>query len=55
MIRLLQLLFFGHIHEWEIYKETAYEWSNDFGEHGRCSKYTLRCTKCGAMKTYLDR
>lgn len=55
MLRLLQKLIFGHVHEWEIHREVPYQWSNDFGEHGNCVKYTLRCKHCGAMKVFLDR
>jgi hypothetical protein len=44
MIKLIQFLFSGCFHQWEVFNQ-ALTWD----------KYTLRCKKCGAMKTFLAR
>jgi len=46
MLGLIQLLFYGHIHKWEIYKTVRL--TNRRGSEG--SRYTLRCEKCGNIK-----
>ena len=50
MLRLLELLFRGHIHEWETIDQRRFEWSNDFGENGTCTRYYIRCKKCGWIR-----
>lgn len=51
MIKLLELLMYGHVHKWatiekrEIYGET---WARERGCIG--ISYTLRCEKCGNIK-----
>lgn len=51
MIRILQLLIFGHIHHWEKdgnrmhMKRGATVTSDEFWQ-------PCRCTKCGAIKTF---
>ena len=50
MLRLLELLIRGHIHEWETVKQCKLEWSNDFGEMGTCDRFYLRCKKCGWVR-----
>lgn len=50
MLRLLEWLIRGHVHEWEIIKEHRLEWSDDFGSEGTCTRYHLRCTKCGWVR-----
>jgi hypothetical protein len=50
MLRLLELLIRGHIHEWETISARKLEWSNDFNEHGTGTRYHLRCKKCGWVR-----
>ena len=54
MIRLLRFLLSGCFHDWEIVRVAAYKYSGDFSS-GHCEKFTLRCTKCGAMKTFTNK
>jgi hypothetical protein len=55
MIKLLQLLIFGHVHKWEIIHEktikTNYTWDGHIVETITVKHYTLQCTKCGNIKT----
>jgi hypothetical protein len=51
MIKLLQFLWSGCFHHWETIAVTELKYSGDFSS-GTCDKYTLRCTKCGAMKVF---
>lgn len=51
MLRLLQWLISGCFHEWEVIADARFEYENDFSS-GTCTKYTLRCKKCGSLKTY---
>lgn len=54
MLRLLELLTRGHIHEWEIIDRQPLKWSNDFGE-GTSIHFYLRCKKCGwVRKVYCE-
>ena len=50
MLRLIEFLIRGHIHEWETTGERRLEWSNDFGEKGTGTRYYLRCKKCGWVR-----
>lgn len=50
MLRLLELLICGHIHEWETIGERRLTWSNDFGESGTGTRFYLRCRKCGWVR-----
>lgn len=52
MIRLLRFLIHGCFHEWEIIDENLTNYNHDFSS-GTAVKYTLKCKKCGAMKTFL--
>lgn len=48
MIRLFQILFFGHAHKWKIIREVklVIPESEDNGRlEGR--RYTIQCEKCG--------
>lgn len=45
MIRLLQLLFYGHIHKWETESVHDLKMATDRG-----SRYILRCSECGDVK-----
>ena len=52
MIRLIQFLFSGCFHQWEAIAQDLTNF--DYGWcKGTADKYTLRCKKCGAMKTFL--
>lgn len=46
MWKLLEWIFVGHSHEWEIYKELRVK---DHEGHG-WTRYHLRCKHCGNMK-----
>lgn len=46
MLRLLQILFLGHVHDWEAINEERGMWRN----HGPYILYTLRCKRCGNLK-----
>lgn len=46
MFRLIQLLIFGHVHEWETI--TTARLQGEFGGLG--TRYHLRCKECGAVK-----
>ena len=43
MLRLIQLLIYGHIHKWATIDSRVLEGS--YGARGH--RYTLRCEKCG--------
>lgn len=47
MLRLFQLLLFGHIHKWETEKISELTM-----EHSRArgNRYILRCANCGKVK-----
>lgn len=49
MIRLLQLLILGHVHEWETMQE---RWQHEIfvGETSKYNTVELRCKKCGDWK-----
>ncbi len=49
MIRLIQLLFFGHIHKWKIIDKLRVDYETDFSK-GSCDRYTLQCEHCGNIK-----
>jgi uncharacterized protein CbrC (UPF0167 family) len=54
MIRLIQFLFSGCFYQWEAIRQVQTDY--DFGwASGNATNYTLRCKKCGAMKTFLAR
>ena len=46
MVRLIQFLIYGHIHEWDTV--SYHRLTNDSGDEG--SRWILRCTKCGKTK-----
>ena len=50
MLRLLELLVRGHVHEWETISERRLKWSNGLGEEGTGTRYTVRCKKCGWIR-----
>ena len=50
MLRLLELLLRGHIHEWETIDQRQLEWSDDLGGIWRCTRYHVRCKKCGWIR-----
>lgn len=52
MKRLIEFLLTGCWHEWEIIREYRLDWSGDFGDSGTCSRFVLRCKKCGNLKKY---
>ena len=52
MIRLLQFLWSGCWHEWEVIQTVKLNWSDDFGGEGTCTRYNLQCKKCGNIKTH---
>ena len=52
MIRLIKFLFSGCFHQWEVIKQQLTDYDYDWCS-GTADKYTLRCKKCGAMKTFL--
>lgn len=54
MKRLLEFLLTGCFHEWEIYKTNPVYDSYDgqLTEYPIGEKITLRCKKCGEMKTF---
>lgn len=52
MKRLIEFLLTGCWHEWEILREYRLDWSGDFGGSGTCSRFVLRCKKCGNLKKY---
>ena len=47
MIRLIQLLFFGHIHKWKIIDKRRLDYVSDF-----CDRYTSQCEHCGKIKVF---
>ena len=54
MIKLLQFLWSGCFHHWEVIAVAELKYSYFFSS-GICDKYTLRCTKCGAMKVFKNK
>ncbi len=54
MKKLLEFLLTGCFHEWEIISKTPVYWEGDLEKLPIGHKYTLRCKKCGEMKTYED-
>jgi hypothetical protein len=51
MLRFLELLIRGHIHEWETIDQRQLEWSGGIlGESGKCTRYYIRCKKCGWIR-----
>jgi hypothetical protein len=55
MLELLHRLFIGHAHKWEIINEISGRYTDDFGGSGPYTRYTLRCTECGAIKKKMIR
>lgn len=61
MKKLLEFLFSGCWHVWEIKIKTTVYGSKDLDENIRSgkavpigNKYTLQCKKCGEMKTFKE-
>lgn len=50
MLRLLEWIIRGHVHEWEIIDKRQLNWSDSFGEEGTCTRYYLQCKKCGWVR-----
>lgn len=54
MIRLLQLLFLGHVHKWKTIKVAPYTlWQDQVGSgpiSERGTLYTLQCEHCGTVR-----
>lgn len=48
MLRLLQLIFLGHVHSWKIHEESSLVDSRKKYPIG--TSYVLRCSECGNMK-----
>lgn len=53
MLSLLQVLIFGHVHKWEIIEQNPYHHyvGTDKELVGIGTKFILRCSKCGNLKT----
>lgn len=56
MIRLLQLLIFGHAHKWVTIREINF--TDDIREYERTGvptgrKYTCQCETCGKIRTFI--
>lgn len=49
MLKLLQLLIFGHVHKWKIVNVNTLDYNGDFGS-GTCIRYTMQCEVCGNIK-----
>jgi hypothetical protein len=49
MIRLIQMIVYGHIHKWAIIDKRRLDYVSDFS-NGSCDRYTLQCEHCGAIK-----
>lgn len=55
MLRLLQLIFFGHVHKWKILNEVPLQrWPGRIGEGKPWTgtNYILRCEDCGKLKQF---
>ena len=50
MLRLLELILCGHIHEWETIDQNRFRWCDDFGGSGTGTRYYVRCKKCGWIR-----
>lgn len=48
MIRLLQLLFLGHIHKWKRIREVDLIHNNAHAGH----RYVCECERCGVIRKY---
>lgn len=53
MLRLLQFVFFGHIHHWKILRHTQLnDWDSKTGQIlGRGQRIVLQCERCGNVKS----
>jgi len=49
MIRLLRLLIYGHVHEWETVHLTELTVNRSDGGRAQGHRYHLRCEKCGEV------
>lgn len=49
MIRLIQWLIYGHIHEWKTVRETKI--TDEKGKYFVGSKYLQKCIKCGELQS----
>lgn len=47
MVRLLKLIFFGHIHKWETVGQSRWERVGGSGP-----RFVCRCEKCGSYRTF---
>jgi hypothetical protein len=54
MFKLLQLLIFGHVHEWETMETMPLEFDNGLS-YGTCTAVLMRCKKCGNWKRQILR
>ena len=54
MKKLLEFLLTGCFHEWEFISKTPVCWEGDPEKLTIGYRYTLRCKKCGEMKSYKD-
>lgn len=58
MLRLLQWLFYGHVHKchkWKIIKQERVEWEEVFrngSSGGVCPRYILQCEHCGELRVW---
>lgn len=50
MLRLIQLLIFGHIHKWKILEQGSLTVHNDFGPPSKGDRYIYQCENCGKVK-----
>lgn len=54
MIRLLQILFLGHAHRWQIIREVPLVWHDDWESPDDVTRsgrrYVLQCEGCGKVK-----
>lgn len=57
MIRLLQLIIFGHVHKWKVVKTEKYQdFGSRFGDQSdivaQGTVYTRECEYCGELKVF---
>jgi len=51
MFRLIQFLIFGHVHNWETTDHISLDGTRDGKVVSNGSRFILRCTKCGIVKS----
>lgn len=48
MMRLFQLLIFGHVHHWTVIKEATVDWNDG----AQSFMYVCQCKGCGKIKKF---